>query len=48
LTFRNAKRIALEDFCAEQLSELGDRLGYKYDGSLESLPGLISLLKTKI
>jgi hypothetical protein len=48
LTFRNVKQIALEDICTTQLAELGNQLGYKYDSSLESLLGLISLLKTKI
>jgi hypothetical protein len=48
LTFRNAKQLALEEFCTDQLMEIGKQLGYNYNGSVASLPGLISLIKTKI
>lgn len=48
LTFRNVKQLALEDVCTAQLMELGKQVGYDYDGSLESLSGLIDVLKNKL
>jgi hypothetical protein len=48
LTFRNVKQLALEEVCTDRLKEIGEQLGYNYTGSLESLSGLIDVLKTKL
>ena len=48
LTFKNVKDVALNDLCTEELMTLAKSLGYDYDGSNQSLLGLINILKTKV